>query len=109
MKTERGIYLNIEDSDYTFVCDEAIFYFTSLFNLRRFEERYKEEVVRFNQSLSNVYKNKFKIRGDSLAMVRLYMSVEKRGFYIKMNGVELHCLEDLVFVVTPNSKPKSDD
>lgn len=92
------------ESDYVHTIGETKYYFSSDWNRKRFIQAYTDEVKRFNQSLNNIYKHKFELQGDSLAMVRLYMQIEKRGFYIIMNGVELTCLENLVFVVTPTYK-----
>lgn len=111
MKTVRGIYTDITESDYTFeIVDLGItFYFSSQFYRNKFENRYKEEIHRFNQSLNNIYKDKFNIVGDCLSLIRLYALIEKRGFYFTLNGVEIKCPEDLLFVVIPTYKPKSEE
>lgn len=109
MKTKRGIYHDIRESDYTVTIGTTIFYFTSELYRDKFEMLYQEETERFNQALNNVYKNNFDIVGDILAWIRLYCLIEKRGFYLQVNGVDVHCLEDLRFVVMPNYKVNSDE
>lgn len=112
MKTTRGIYLDIRDSDYTFTpidFPEITFFFSSRFYLNKFQDIYGEEITRFNQALNNVYKNKFNIYGDLLALLRLYCLIEKRGFYITYNGVDINCVDDLRFVVIPNYKKRYDE
>lgn len=115
MKTKRGIYTNIKESEYTYsvffnqngVHLDYTFYFSSEFYRNKFENRHKEEIHRFNRSLNNVYKDKFDIVADPLAWIRLYCLIEKRGFYIIINnGVEITCPEDLRFVVIPTYNPK---
>lgn len=71
--------------------------------------RYLEERKRFNQALNKVYKNKFTLVGDLMSWVRLYDQIEKRGFHINIEGNEVTCLDDLVFVVTLNYKMKFDE
>jgi hypothetical protein len=97
MKTTRGIYLNILDSTYSYSFDNFTFYFSSPFYLRKFTELYSYEIDRFNTAVSVMYKNQFQLECDKLALVRLYSRIEKRGFYIKINGVPITCLNDITF------------
>jgi len=108
MKTANGVYYNLKHSVYTweFVDIGIKFYFSSQFYLNKFQTTYREEVERFNQALNNVYKDKFNIDMDILALIRLYTLIEKRGFYIKFKGVEVTCPEDLRFVGMLNLKRK---
>lgn len=109
MKTARGVYHDLTESEYFYTVDDMIFIFSSLFYRDKFANIYEEEIERFNQALNNVYKDKFSIYGDKLALIRLYAMIEKRGFYLIIGGFEVKCLEDLAFVVMPNLKNKSDD
>lgn len=99
MKTARGIYKDIKQSTYTFTIGKMTFYFSSLFYLGKFEREFEDECERFNAALNNVYKDKFSINADVLALIRLYSLIEKRGFYITINGVHVHCLDNLDFVL----------
>jgi hypothetical protein len=109
MKTARGIYHDIKESEYVFAVGEMKFYFSSSLYRDKFIELYQEEKDRFNQALNNVYKDKFNLLGNYLAWLRLYCLIEKRGFYIIFNGVEIQCPDDLVFVVTPTYKTKLEE
>lgn len=109
MKTIRGVYHNLKDSEYMFGVGEVRFYFSSYFYQQKFISTFLDERDRFNRSLNNIYKNKFGLIGDNLAWLRLYCLIEKRGFYIVMNGVEVTCPEDLRFVVTPICKKSLDE
>jgi hypothetical protein len=108
MKTVRGIYYNLKESEYVFTIGTIKFYFSSKMYRDKFMSRYLEERKRFNQALNHVYKDKFNLLGDMLAWVRLYVTIEKRGFYINIEGNDVTCLDDLVFVVTLNYKMKFD-
>lgn len=100
MKTVRGVYHNLKESEFVHTIGEIRFYFSSQLYKDKFISRYLKEKERFNDSLNRVYKDKFDIAGDVLAWVRLYSKIEKRGFYIVVNGDEITCLEDLAFDVT---------
>lgn len=100
MKTARGVYLNLKESVYVFTIGEIKFYFSSDWNRTRFMNRYLEEKEKFNTSLNRIYKERFDLSGDVLAWIRLYTKIEKRGFYLVVNGCEITCLEDLAFDVT---------
>jgi hypothetical protein len=95
MKTKRGIYTNIVDSTYPFTVGEITFYFSSIFYRSKFMNDYQSEIKRFNTSANNVYKNKFCVDMTPLALIRLYVLIEKRGFYLKVKGVDVTCLEEL--------------
>lgn len=79
MKTERGIYLDISESDYCFENRDYKFYFSSQFYLNKFKENYKTfaeiEVLK-------VYNNyNFFIPYQAFWIV-YYKKIEKRGFRI---------------------------
>lgn len=99
MKTARGVYHDITLSEYTYTIDTITFYFSSEFYRDKFISEYEIEKDRFNQALNNVYKDRFSIKADVLAWVRLYTLIEKRGFYIIVNGVHVECLDNLAFVL----------
>jgi hypothetical protein len=104
MKTQRGIYLDITESTYPFTVGEITFYFSSIFYRSKFMNDYQSEIKRFNESANNVYKNKFCIDMTPLALIRLYVLIEKRGFYLKIKGVEVTCLENLKMALEINAK-----
>lgn len=106
MKTARGVYYNLSESEYTITISGIKFYFSSLVKLNKFKKAYESEVVRFNNSLNRVYKNKFCIEMDSLALIRLYTLIETNGFYLLYKGVMVKCPEDLIFVGMINLRNK---
>lgn len=97
MLTQRGIYTDIKESTYTVEIEDFTFYFSSRLYKNKFIRIYQEEICRFNESANNVYKNKFSLSLDTLALIRLYALIEKRGFYIKMKERTIECLENVEF------------
>jgi hypothetical protein len=68
-------------------------------------QRYRAEIMRFNESAMNVYKRGFNLNFIELAVIRLYTLIEKRGFYMILRGEKVTCLENLTFhLVTSVSK-----
>jgi YHS domain-containing protein len=100
MKTKRGIYTDIKESDYSYTIRGITFYFSSMFYLGNFKKAIEEEeeLTIFNKRANNLYKNKFKLKMDKLALIRLYELIEGRGFRIEIEGNEVDCLEKVQFV-----------
>lgn len=102
MKTERGIYYNLKESEYIYKCNEFIFYFSS----ELYKNKYVETVERFvsveTAKLEIKYHCKIFIR--SMLLVAYYKLIEKRGFYVLVNcGLDKDYVEldkDEVFKIT---------
>lgn len=109
MKTARGVYYNLKESEYTVTIEDVKFYFSSQVKLKKFINGCESEINRFNESLNRVYKNKFNIQLDIVALIRLYTLIESNGFYIIFEGIEITCPEDLIFVGTMIYKRKSEE
>ena len=105
MKTRRGVYLNIEDSDYCCHHEGITFYFSSPYYLERFTDLIEHEIPDFNKRANRIYKEKFELAMDKLGSIRLYQLIEKRGFRIKYKGREIHCLDHLTFELELKIKP----
>lgn len=99
MKTARGVYYNLHETEYIFNCLDMEFYFSSKFNLRRFKDRFENEIIQLNTAANNIYKNVYTLDFTKLALVRLYREIEKRGFLIKYKGGEFTCLKSVQFVL----------
>lgn len=79
MKTERGIYLDITESDYCLENKDYKFYFSSEVYLNKFNLNYKEYAT---QEVLKIYNNyKFFIPYQAFWIV-YYKKIEKRGFRI---------------------------
>ena len=70
------------------------FVFSSDLYKTKFLERFKEHREQINNSLSNRFGIKIII--NDLADLRLYTTIEKRGFLIYKGLVEFECLNDIV-------------
>lgn len=97
MKTRKGIYTNIKESDYCYTVKGMTFYFSSKFYLNNFIKEIETEMTSFNDRLNNVYNNKFRIKMDKFALIRLYQLIERRGFRIQIEGNEVDCLKNIQF------------
>jgi hypothetical protein len=85
----------------------CVFYFSSNYYRRNFIDTWEEEIKRFNAAASKIYKDKFDLEMDVLAMIRLYALIEKRGFYLTIDGEEITCPEDLRYVLVLTTKKNS--
>lgn len=84
MKTKRGIYLDINESDITFKEDnDIVFYFSSEFNKKRFISSYKDYIK--NETLRVNTRYDVNSEFDLLYEIALYKKIEKRGFKIEYN------------------------
>ena len=69
------------------------FIFSSDLYKTKFESRLFENRKMINESLSKRFG--FEIRNDVLCDIKLYSSIEKRGFLVKINKERFTCLESL--------------
>lgn len=95
--SRRGIVLDIENSPYvsTIKYGETtlMFYFSSSLYMSKFEIEMKINREKINKSLSKRFK--LDIKCDLLCDINLYSKIEKRGFYILANDMELTCLDNI--------------
>lgn len=98
MKTKKGIYKNIGDSDYCVTVEGITFYFSSRFYLGNFTKAVEQEMTDFSKRMEKVYNDKFNLKMDKFALIRLYELIEKRGFRVVINGEDVRCLNNVIFV-----------
>lgn len=72
----------------------VIFVFSSELYKGKFVERLEDNREKINGSLTNRFG--FEINNDILCDIKLYSSIEKRGFLIKNNKEGFECLNDIV-------------
>ena len=70
------------------------FIFSSELYKRNFMRKLEEHRETINQSLSNRFG--FPIRYDMLSDLKLYTTIEKRGFLIYQDGNKIECLSNLL-------------
>lgn len=93
--TRNNICYDLKNTPYKLNHNHMLLHFSSMKNMEKFHERYKEQRITLRHSLKNRFK--ININSNILADIILYRSIEKRGFYITlMNGDELTCQEELV-------------
>lgn len=97
MKTARGIYHDLSQSEYFVEYEDIVFYFSSKLYMNNFFDKSVCEIDSFNERANRVYKDKFKLDFSTLALIRLYCLIEKRGFHIVYKGSVITCLENLIF------------
>lgn len=72
-----------------------IYKFSSQNNLDRFNNKIKENRDKINTSLTKRFK--FLIQNDIICDLKLYQTVETRGFLIFSDGEHIECLENIQF------------
>lgn len=80
MKTVRGIYHSLDESEYTFKYDNLTFVFSSKLYLTKFMGIYKEYLKEQTARMESEYRCTF--YADELILINLYRKIEKRGFRV---------------------------
>lgn len=80
MKSIRGIYYDLLESDYIYEYKDFKFYFSSQTYLTKFKERIKDFVAMESIKM-DIY---FNVTGDyeKILLLKLYRKIEKRGFRV---------------------------
>ena len=90
--TRSGIAYSLEDSPYMTTIDysnaEITYAFSSDLYKRMFIQKYEQNRDDINISLTNRFG--FSIVNNVLCDIKLYLTVEKRGFLIIANGIGIH-------------------
>lgn len=91
MKSARGIYYDLKESEY-FAClninsENIILYFSSLFLRKKFLENVGEYIHNENLKISITYK--IDIDATKLLILSYYKKIEKRGFRVVINDKEI--------------------
>ena len=91
MKSARGIYYDINESDYTAKInvnnEEIVLYFSSLFLRKKFLDTVGNYIHNENIKLSLNYK--IDIDATKLLLLSYYKKIEKRGFKVLINDKEI--------------------
>ena len=80
MKTIKGIYLDLTESDYTYKVGNFRFYFSSKFYRDKFINKVDDFLKMENLKFQNNYR--LKLDDSDFLSYKLYTSIEKRGFYV---------------------------
>lgn len=81
MKTIRGVYHDIEESDIYLQVDNFYLYFSSNFLKGKFVGLYDKYYEKVNKMFTRIYDMDY----TSIIIISLYKNVEKRGFRVYYN------------------------
>lgn len=94
MKTKYGIFLNLDESTYSYEKNKITFYFSSKLYLNKFKKTYKNyiqmEIAKLNIKYNlNIEDYPILYNNISNFLLRaLYKKIEKRGYKISTNEME---------------------
>lgn len=74
--------------------EEITFIFSSNLYRTKWRERFEENRSKINESLTNRFG--FDISLNQLADIKLYSTIEKRGFLLYKGPVKVECLNDII-------------
>lgn len=86
--TKRGIYHNLKESKYVASNDEVTFFFSSELYLNKFVDEYEQNRIIFLSKISKIVVDSY-LTMEILADITFYCNIEKRGFLVWLNGLEL--------------------
>lgn len=96
--TRNNICYDLEKSPYKVIVDydgiEVEYRFSSELYVNKFCEKFVDNRININKSLSNRFGIALKL--NRLADLKLYITIEKRGFLIYQNGEKFDCLKDII-------------
>ena len=81
------VYQDIERSKYSCRIGNLTFYFSSLFNKERYERKYLDYIKSEERKIVNKYH--YEIDMKNYLLICFYMMIEKRGFKVLVDGVEI--------------------
>lgn len=97
MLSRRGIAYNLEQSPYkidkVYGDNKITFKFSSQLYINKFNERCENNRKSINESISKMFKIDFS--NDILCDLKLYSDIEKRGFYVFIDGRGCNCLSNI--------------
>ena len=98
MKSKRGVYLDIFESDYYYDLDGVRYYFSSQLYLNKF----KDNVINYVNENSIKLKLRYKINlnFDLFLTLSYYRKVEKRGFRVVELSTERKITKDTIIINT---------
>lgn len=98
MKSKRGVYLDIYESDYFYDLDGIRYYFSSQLYLNKF----KDNVINYVNENSIKLKLRYKINlnFDLFFTLSYYKKVEKRGFRVVDISSEKTISKDIIILNT---------
>ena len=81
------VYQNIKETVFDYEIYNLCFHFSSLFNEKRFKERVESYVNIEGMKIINKYQLQIDLK--KYLAIAFYKKIEKRGFYVTKDGVDL--------------------
>lgn len=88
MKTRRGIFWDLTESNISYQAEGLTFYFSSNFNKMRFEKDYRNYIITESNKLFNKYRVPFNF--NLFLILAKYRSIEKRGFRVEVDNQTIY-------------------
>lgn len=86
--TLRGIYHNLEESEYTVSNKDAVFFFSSVVYRKKFLQGYEKFREQTKKRMNATTRCDDVYNSDMLSDLLYYMEVEKRGFHAYVRGTK---------------------
>jgi YHS domain-containing protein len=96
MVTRNNIYKDLQSSPFKIILEGVIYHFSSLLHLQKFVSRYPKNRRSMTEYLAKLYNVNLSLH--RLPDLILYRKIETRGFFIKLEGSELKCLDSVIFM-----------
>lgn len=87
MKSKRGIYYNLKESEYTKTIDDFKFVFSSLFYLTLFSSNLENYLIYEENRLNKKINTDLNLK--EIILINHYKKIEKRGFLVYYKNKEL--------------------
>lgn len=83
------IYYELKESPYRIIIGDITYVFSSLKNFNTFHNNWKDFV--HEQNVRATVRNKMLVVANEMLRIRYYQTIEKRGFYLIIKGVDVTC------------------
>lgn len=102
MMTKNGVCYELNKSPFRYKVEGVEYVFSSLLYVNKFKERLHENRESINNSLSKRFG--YDVSANFLCDMVLYKKIEKRGFLVIVNGVDLEWEKEIKIDLKRNNK-----
>lgn len=84
----KGICYSLEKSPYRVNVSNFTYFFSS----KRYADKFRDNLAENREMFKSQWTSRMKIHfeSDTMADIQLYQTIEKRGFYVTIDGEEVH-------------------
>lgn len=100
--TRNGIAYNLHESPYQEVVEyeedkSSLFGIEYVFSSELYRNKFNNEMINHRKKINNSLSNRFGFRivNPVISDIHLYSKIEKRGFLIRVDGVNVECLDNI--------------